>query len=129
MRHVQQRCHKSNVSGHIITSQANKFNTGTSPTSQNTFTSQIPIPKLAIAPPASAGPEAHSMPPPIDSANRRRYKITFSSQYLLFVHASKQIHNHRRDCRAMRKISHRCKGHLCYRRRRSIVYNAPRPCM
>ena len=67
----------------------NKFNTATSLTSRNTLTGQIRIPKLATAPPASARPEAQSMPPLIDYANRRRYKITFPSQYLLYAHASK----------------------------------------
>ena len=32
---------------------------------------------LATVTPGSADPEAHSMPPPIDSAKRMTYKITF----------------------------------------------------
>ena len=90
----------------------NKFNTATSLTSRNTLTGQIRIPKLATAPPASARPEAQSMPPLIDYANRRRYKITFPSQYLLYAHASKKNHTHRCVCKSRRKISDRCKGHL-----------------
>ena len=60
------------------------------------------------------------MPPPIDSANRRRYKIIFPSQYLLYTHASKKIHTHRSDSRSWRKISDQLKAHLWHWR--SIVY-------
>ena len=52
------------------------------------------------------------MPPPIDYAKRRRDKITFLSQYLMQVVASKYIHTHGSDCR---KKYHRCKGQLWWR--------------
>ena len=61
------------------------------------------------------------MPPQIDSAKRRGDKIIFSSQYLLYAHASKKIDTHRSDCRSRRKINDRCKGHL-WHHRWSIVY-------
>ena len=82
---------QSNVSGHIISQVQQVQHRYKSNKSKYPHRSDPDL-KLATVPPASAHPGAHSMPHPINSANRRRYKITFPSQYLLYAHASKKNH-------------------------------------
>ena len=78
---------QSNVSGHIISQVQQVQHRYKSNKSKYPHRSDPDL-KLATVPPASAHPGAHSMPHPINSANRRRYKITFPSQYLLYAHAN-----------------------------------------
>jgi len=60
------------------------------------------------------------VPPPIDSAKRRINKITFSSQYLLYAHASKYIHTHRSDCNARWRPWHHRRRLIVYRRAKTL---------